>query len=199
MSEGKDSEFDAEETVETPAQQKTSVGKKIINEVKTVFWWIVIPLSVIVIIHTFLFQWTVVSGVSMYPTYKDGDLTISRMIGYTPKQGDVVTANISKHHTVIKRVIATEGQTVEINYLNDTVTVDGVVLEEPYLHDRDMLAIYGENIQTFTVPEGCVFLMGDNRDKSLDSQSDDIGFVKVDNVIGKVCIHIPIGSETGEE
>jgi len=149
----------------------------------------------IIFLFTFVARVTVVDGESMENTLHDRDIVLTWTLGYTPKQGDVVvlTKESFREQSIIKRVIATEGQTVDIDYNTNTVRVDGVVLEEPYIKEA-MRALWGENTEHGTVPEGHVFVMGDNRNDSSDSRLPSIGMVDERCVIGRaVLIMLPFG------
>lgn len=162
---------------------------------------ITIPLLIVLLGEMFLFKVAYVSGDSMYPSYYNRDMMFVWQI-YTPEDGDVILANVDvqadgeENLVIVKRVIATEGQTVTLNYDNNTVTVDGEVLDEPYINQEDadpLEDIWETGTITYTVPENCVFVMGDNRNDSLDSRGSVIGFLSEDQVIGKVCGTLHIG------
>ena len=87
-------------------------------------------------------------------------------------------------YALVKRVIATEGQTVEIDFDRHIVYVDGKKLDEPYIAEPTANKIDFTGIQV--VPEGCVFVMGDNRNDSTDSRDERIGMVDTRDIIGKV-------------
>ncbi|MCD8146410.1 MAG: signal peptidase I [Clostridiales bacterium] len=149
-----------------------------------------------------------VSGSSMYPTLHDGDAMLIQRIGYTPQQGDVVVLKKdgfpyeNDSEAIVKRVIAVAGQQVEIDYAANTVYVDGVALEEDYLNfanegteqygDDYMVERDGMVYSSFQVPEGCIFVMGDNRNGSTDSRYAALGMVDERYVLGKaVCVFFP--------
>lgn len=141
---------------------------------------------IFLLIFSFIFRMITVNGESMYPTFDHNDKLIVSHMFYTPEQGDVVIANsYGLNETILKRVIATEGQTIDIDFETGTVTVDGVVLSEPYIN-----ALTKKNDGAYTYPltidEGYVFLMGDNRNASTDSRSSFVGQVPVEDVLGKV-------------
>lgn len=143
-------------------------------------------MTVFVLMFTFVARIIVVSGESMENTLHHGDLLFVWSLGYTPKQGDVVvlTQESYQEDSIVKRVIATEGQTVDIDYFTGTVCVDGVPLKEDYIREEMLLPSYGEGLNHVTVPEGCIFVMGDNRNHSADSRFPAIGIVDVRCVIG---------------
>ena len=107
---------------------------------------------------------------------------------YQPADGDIIVISHGQEYPkpIIKRVIATEGQTVKIDYDNNRVIVDGVVIDEPYLHE-EMIYNQIDNDQEIpeVIPEGKVFVMGDNRNHSLDSRSQKVGIIDKTDIIGK--------------
>ena len=142
---------------------------------------------VIIFLFTFVMRITIVDGHSMENTLHHGDIVLVRSIGYTPKQGDIVvlTKTTFREASIIKRVIATEGQTVDIDYATSTVYVDGVALEEDYITEARW-DLYADNgVNHITVPEGHIYVMGDNRNGSSDSRDPSLGVVDVRCVIGQ--------------
>ena len=140
---------------------------------------------------------TRVDGPSMENTLRDGEIMIIWSLGYTPKQGDIVVVNKTPvvltgwtgPRAIIKRVIATEGQTVDIDYNAGAVYVDGQPLEEPYLPE-EMYLPAGPSMQGthWEVPQGSVFVMGDNRNNSTDSRDLQLGPIDNGYILGKaVC------------
>ena len=119
----------------------------------------VFVLVAVVMVFTFFGMVNSVVGSSMYPTLHDKDIMLAYRLGYTPSQGDVVVIRKESfmEEAIVKRVIATEGQEVEINYDTNTVYVDGVAMEEPYINQEDtdvMEEKQGMVYKEFTVPEG---------------------------------------------
>ena len=142
---------------------------------------------VIIFLFTFVMRITIVDGHSMENTLHHGDIVLVRSIGYTPKQGDIVvlTKTTFREASIIKRVIATEGQTVDIDYATSTVYVDGVALEEDYIKEARW-DLYADNgVNHITVPEGHIYVMGDNCNGSSDSRDPSLGVVDVRCVIGQ--------------
>ena len=127
-----------------------------------------------------------VDGSSMDNTLQDGEIMLIWSLGDTPEQGDIVvlTQESYQEDSIVKRVIATEGQKVDIDYTSGRVYVDGQYLREDYIREQMLLPQYGEGLNHVTVPEGCVFVMGDNRNHSADSRFPAIGIVDVRCVIG---------------
>ena len=146
-------------------------------------------LAALVLVSLLLLRVVVVSGTSMCRTLLDGDylFVLSNTIYREPQQGDIVV--ISKESfddgaPIVKRVIATEGQTVDIDFNLGIVYVDGVALEEDYTYTATTRQ-EGVNFP-LTVEEGCIFVLGDNRAVSRDSRSEEIGLIREQEVLGKV-------------
>jgi len=153
------------------------------------FWLqaLVMVLAVMILIFTFVGRIIVVDGISMEPTLYHGDLLLLQSVGYTPKQGDVVVLTKEFEDAdgpIVKRVIATGGQHVVIDYDAGTVTVDGQVLDEPYIKEV-MTQPPEESITDILVPEGSIFVMGDNRNHSSDSRNVTLGAVDERYVLGQ--------------
>lgn len=151
---------------------------------------IIVALVACVLLFVFFVRLVDVSGSSMYPTLEDKDKMVVCNLFYTPKQGDIVVFRKDEYKpaALVKRVIATEGQTVEINFDKGIVYVDGVALDEPYTAAPTYNQIDFKCLQV--VPEGCVFVMGDNRNDSTDSRDERIGMVDTDLIIGKVYFNV---------
>lgn len=147
-------------------------------------------LAVIVLVSMLLFRVVVVSGPSMYNTLLDGDylLVLSNLFYHEPERGDVII--ISKESfddgkPIVKRVIATEGQMVNIDFYTGIVYVDGKPLDEPYTYTPTNLR---EGVAfPLVVEEDCIFVLGDNRNSSKDSRNPEIGQIDKREVLGKVC------------
>ena len=145
-------------------------------------------LIAIMIAFLLIFRVIVVSGDSMYSTLVDGDylLLLSNVFYQEPKQGDIIVASKDSYDdgaAIIKRVIATEGQIVDIDFDNGIVYVDGLPLEEPYIQN---LTTRSEGVLfPLIVEEGCIFVLGDNREVSKDSRHPEIGLIDTRQVLGK--------------
>ena len=169
-------------------QEKELEGKDALK-VDLYFWLqaLVMVLVALILIFTFVGRIIGVVGSSMYPTLHDGDLLLLQSIGYTPKQGDVVVLTKefdAADGPIVKRVIATGGQHVVIDYDAGTVTVDGEVLDEPYINEF-MVDPGMDSIHDVVVPEGSIFVMGDNRNHSSDSRNVTLGTVDERYVLGR--------------
>lgn len=155
---------------------------------------IVQALAIIFILFTFFFRVSGVVGDSMNPTLTEGDWLLLTNYTYNPRQGDIVviTQQTAADEPLIKRVIATEGQVVDIDFDEGTVKVDGKVLDEPYVAAPTYRSY---NLKfPHKVKAGCVFCMGDNRNESWDSRDSAIGDIDVRNIIGEAKFRIfPFG------
>lgn len=145
-------------------------------------------LGTILLVLLLAFRVVVVSGSSMVPTLVDGDylLLISSTLYHSPQYGDIIVASKDSFRDgepIIKRVIAVEGQTVDIDFSSGTVYVDGTALQEPYTSGPTTLD-EGTKLP-LVVDEGCVFVLGDNRGRSEDSRSPTIGQIDKREILGK--------------
>ena len=147
-----------------------------------------VALAVLLVLFTFVGRIIGVDGTSMVPTLSHGDMLFIQSLGYTPEAGDVVVlhkdfADITS--PIVKRIIAVGGQTVDIDYNTSTVYVDGQPLDEPYINEFMFYMNGPYTAQThWDVPEGTVFVMGDNRNHSSDSRDDRLGTVDSRYILG---------------
>lgn len=143
---------------------------------KRIILYIVIFVLIITSFYK-VFRREVVDGTSMYPTFEDGEQLISYTTQHA-KRGQIITFYDTSHHKdLIKRVIAVEGDVLEIR--DSKVYVNGALLDEPYLSEHQ----FNGEIDV-TIPEDCVWVMGDNRNNSRDSR--EFGFVKTKFIHGVV-------------
>ncbi len=154
----------------------------------------------ILLVFILLFRVIVVSGDSMYSTLWDGDylLLLSNLFYHEPKQGDIVVISKKTFEDgtpIVKRVIATEGQTVDIDFRNGVVYVDDVPLTEDYIN-APTLESEGTSFP-LTVEENCIFVLGDNRGVSKDSRSWEIGQIDKREVLGKALFRFFPGTNHG--
>lgn len=164
-------------------QQEKNIWLDIYNTLSD----IAVCLIFVTVLFVFGIRLVGVVGDSMYPTLHDGDkLTLLSNFLYEPEVGDIVVlqARTYDDDPIVKRIIADEGQTVNINFANGDVTVDGILLDEPYINN---LTTRAEGTEfPLTVPENCVFVMGDNRGGSTDSRDSRIGCIDKRYILGKV-------------
>ncbi len=202
-----------EENVETNGAEASENTVEIENNTpkkgkkKKSFWgevldWVIsigVAVVAVAIINMFIFVQVQVDGKSMYPTLEHGDRLFAVRFMYTPEQGDIVVlepyletgsvkAKLMFGRTLyIKRVIATGGQEIDIR--EDGVYIDGELYDEPYI--AETVRTYGGNMAyPLTVPNDCVFVMGDNREHSKDSRDPSVGIVRNDQIVGKASFRI---------
>lgn len=197
MEEQNQSEFES-----TQQEQAKDTQPKPLAVAREIYTWVetfAVTLLVLLLAVTFLGRYAPVDGGSMNFTLRHEDFVVLSGLGYTPKQGDIVVVQSKDYgydKPLVKRVIATGGQTVTLDYENWEVTVDGVLLDEPYIYYRpyewmeDGTMYSEEPTKTFTVPQGKIFVMGDNRNDSLDSRYAAIGYIDERLVIGRVLYRI---------
>lgn len=174
---------DAPEDVESKPRRDGSASRDLYLNVRV----LVGMMAAFVLLFTFVARVIVVSGPSMESTLWGGDLILVWSLGYEPKQGDVVVLTQERYQedSIVKRVIATGGQRVDIDYNTGTVYVDGEALLEDYINEPMNLPGWGEGVNHVDIPEGSIFVMGDNRNHSADSRHPDIGIVDTRCVIGR--------------
>lgn len=160
---------------------------------KDILEWLdtaVLALALLALLYTFGVRMVRVDGTSMEPTLLDGERLLISSWHYTPAKGDIVVVDSYTPYgaTLVKRVIAMGGDTVDIDFAAGIVYVNGEALDEPYTAAPTYLV----ESATFplTVPEGCLFLMGDNRNRSKDSRSLEIGCVDERDVLGKALFRL---------
>ena len=147
---------------------------------------VAVCLIFVTVLFVFAIRLVGVVGDSMYPTLHNGDkLTLLSNFLYEPEIGDIVVLQAVDFddEPIVKRVIADEGQTIDIDFETGNVWVDDVLLDEPYINTPTTRA---EGMEfPVTVPENCIFVMGDNRSHSTDSRHPSIGCVDKRYVLGK--------------
>ncbi len=175
---------------EESASKKKAPKKKL--TIFEVFEASVAAIVVVTILFLFCFRVFNVEGPSMKPTLQPGDRIVVSHVGYKPQQGDIVVISGTKddNNPIVKRVIAVAGDVVDINFTTGKVTVNGK--EERF---TDELTTQQADIAfPLTVPEGTVFVLGDNRGVSLDSRSSRVGCVDERDIVGKILFRIyPLG------
>lgn len=167
-------------------QEKKQEGKELYEWVQA----LVCSVLAVVVLFTFIIRLIGVEGHSMVPTLQDGDrlLVLNSMLYDDYQYGDIVVLRKASFldEPIVKRVIATAGQMVDIDFKTGSVYVDGILLKEDYINELT----FTEEGTSFplTVPEGCVFVMGDNRNHSSDSRDSRLGTVDIRYVIGKAVL-----------
>ncbi len=190
--------FEMEQLSEAPkpVKKKEPWQRRLFKDIRE----FVYILAVFMLLYVLCFRMVVVVGDSMYGTLVDGDrlLLLSNVLYQDPKPGDVIVASkddFRDGECIIKRIIATEGQTVDIDFLTGNVYVDGQLLEEDYISSPTMLP-EGTDFP-LTVSQGCVFVMGDNRMGSMDSRNPSVGLIDQREILGKAIFILIPGSDHG--
>ena len=210
-----DAQQNTEERPFNPAEALLAEGPQAPKKKETPFWFDVLEMFVwsvfvVLILFTFVIRICRVDGQSMENTLWDGEKLLVYSLSYTPKQDDIVIFHLTQEEdnlekTVVKRVIAVEGQVVEIDFNTGAILIDGEHYPDHYavLKDRvtgeklgyyTLFAEHGYNAayNTFkaTVPEGHVFVMGDNRNNSRDSRDREMGFIDTRCILGKAIVRL---------
>lgn len=178
------------------------IGKNIIRRkplVKFLAQWfcLFILIGAVFFIKSNVLTIATVCGNSMYPSMQNGDLLIVARNYSALSLGDVILIQVPSAKFggkyIVKRIIATGGETVSIDYDKNEIRVDDKLLYEPYVNLQQpdpMLPIDGNSQIKYQIPEGRVFVLGDNRNFSLDSRDALLGFVDVSNIVGTVIVGV---------
>ena len=156
---------------------------------KDMYDWVqclIVALIICVVFFAFFVRIIDVVGTSMNPTLNNSDKMLVSGLFYKPKVGDVVVFKKDEYNpnkALVKRVIAVEGQEINIDFDKGIVYIDGQPIQEDYI--AELTKTKEDFIGPKTVPEGCVFVMGDNRNMSTDSRKTEIGMVDTRLILGK--------------
>jgi signal peptidase I len=192
-----------EEPEPTPELDAPAPRKKEAPVRMEVYDWIQCIVSTIlctILIFMFVGRQIGVDGSSMFPTLHDTDRVVMSNLFYTPKNKDIIIIKTDTFGDtpIVKRVIAVGGQTVSINFDTHEVFVDGELQNEPYINELTASKEDFNYSGGLPVPEGFLFVMGDNRNNSTDSRSNQVGLIDTRNVLGKVLfILFPGAGENG--
>lgn len=154
---------------------------------------VVIAFSIVLCL-TAVIKPTIVRGSSMEPSLNEGDYLIINQLAYcshSPKRGDVIVlknsnaAGTLEDKLLIKRICAVAGDEISID--GSVVSVNGAVVNENYLSNDP---IQEDITRKWNVPQGCVFVMGDHRSVSLDSRSDEVGFIEENDIVGRAIVRL---------
>ena len=183
---------DAPGTPEVPPKKRRTVGAVLFDYVEMFAW----SVFAVLLIFTFGFRLCQVDGQSMENSLHNGERLLLFSAGYTPRQDDIVVFHLTEpeknlEKTLVKRVIATGGQTVEINTLTGKITVDGV----EYADEHSVLKNPSTDIEigryyASLFSYGYLFVMGDNRNNSKDNRNPDVGFVDARCVLGRAVLRL---------
>lgn len=154
----------------------------------------VFAIFIVILVFTFVLRTVVVKGESMSPNFHDSDRLIISHFNLTPEKGDILVMNCyGLKETIIKRCIGTQGDKIRIDYKENRVEVNDEVISNDYLGEPmidkpsfNQDFALGNGVYEYTVPDGKIFVMGDNRNGSSDSRCSYVGFIDVDDVLGKV-------------
>lgn len=163
---------------------------------------IVMAIVLVAVVFTFVVRVITVDGGSMKPTYHDGDRVLVSGFAGEIEKGDIVIIVNTLEEPIIKRVVATAGQTVDFDPVLGEVTVDGVpLMGEEFGIENGITAVPDLPGQVLefpqTVPENCVFVLGDNRGNSTDSRYLEVGMIDHRNILGKVIFNVYPFSQAG--
>ena len=205
-------EADRQENEQEPEENKGGAVAAVYDYVEM----FVFTVAAVILLLTFIVRLCVVSGPSMNTTLLDGERLLVSDLFYTPKTGDVIVFHQTSdlydafNEPIVKRVIATGGEYVRIDYKAGKVYVssdkdfseDEVLDESAYAYFADPDGVWreaytGKNYQDFEVPEGYLFVMGDNRNVSADSRRSEVGLVDERRVLGKVLLRLTPLSKFG--
>lgn len=177
---------DSEKDVITPEEkpEEKSMGREILEWIVT----ILAAFAIAMLIKSFIFTIALVDGESMMPTLNNGDRLVVWRLGYQPQRGDIIVLQQAGKKPYIKRIIAVEGDTVDIDFNLHTVKVNGEILDENYI--LEPIARSGDMIFPLTVDKDCVFVLGDNRNNSTDSRFSSVGQVMDEDIMGKATIRL---------
>lgn len=169
-------------------KQSTNVKKEVISWILT----LAISIGIVVLLNTFVVRVMVVDGDSMVDTLHHNDRILTTPLYTELSRGDIVVIHRENDQPLVKRVIAVAGDTIDVDYDTGKVLLNGEAIDEPYLDVKMQEPNYigGNTPLPLTVSEGYVFVMGDNRNNSLDSRAQEVGEVPVENVFGKVFFRI---------
>ena len=166
-----------------------------------------IPIFLMILLFTYVFRVAIVQGDSMLPTLQNEDRLLVSQLQNRPSSGDIIVINADDavllsesgslyaseglHKSIVKRVVAVGGQTLDISSEEGIVYINGIPQKELYTNSVTQLPALGNAFEyPFTVPEGFVFVMGDNRDISLDSRYVNVGLVPENEIEGKVLLRL---------
>lgn len=164
------------------------------SKFKNIFKSIILPIIISFVIYYIFnslgFINVQVNGNSMFPTLNNNDRLIIYNISYTPKVGDIVVfkPNGDEKNLYIKRIVATQGQKLKVDIYENKIFIDGKEYVDNFSHDN--INMYWDHNGEVTVPENSYFVLGDNRDNSLDSRSISVGFVNRESILGKAYLRV---------
>ena len=185
-----------ENTINKQNEVKEEKKSTLIEDVYDLIQVFIQAIIIIALIFIFIFRIAGVSGNSMYPTLHNKDWLVLSNINYEAKRGDIVVCSQPNafNEPLIKRIIAVGGETVNIKE-NGDITINGEIIDEPYI--AEVTKVMGDGGVTFphTVPDGYYFVMGDNRNYSSDSRFSTVGDIDGRYIVGEAKMRLlPIGN-----
>lgn len=167
-----------------PGIPKERIEKELLSWLETVL----IAIAAVALMVTFIGRLMQVDGSSMEPTLHDGERLITTPLYGRLKRGDIVVIRRKDGHPIVKRVVGTPGDVVDIDFSAHEVRINGELLDEPYIKEPTERSFDVEF--PITVPEGAYFVMGDNRNNSDDSRHSTIGMIDRRNIFGKAVLRV---------
>lgn len=175
----------------TTQKTKNRLYEKAVANIYSFLSTLLLCMTVIFVFFACVFRLVSVDGDSMYPNLNNNDKIIVSDFLYTPDYGDIIAVGRADKEpsSFIKRIIALGGDEVYIDFETHLITVNGEIITEDY-HVYGALSEEGDFTYPLTVPEDCVFVLGDNRNNSLDSRFSEVGFVKENEITGKAIFRL---------
>lgn len=167
-------------------EEEISLKRRMLGIIYDVISIVCMSVAGVSVILILFFRMAVVEGDSMNPTLHDGDDLIITSIGSHYNYGDIVVVHREDDVSIVKRVIAVAGDTIDIDFDLGKVYLNGSELLEDYILEPTYRSFSDGPEFPLTVPEGFVFVMGDNRNNSLDSRSGSIGLINEQYIVGKM-------------
>lgn len=195
--------------------QKEKKKSTFFSDLAEVLETIFVSVFIVILLFAYVIRPVTVEGQSMESTLQNGDRLLMTDLLYTPERGDIVIIDnehsylydengnlvegdgLPQEKRLIKRVIAVGGEEINIDFETGTVSIDGEVLDEPYINNLTIIDEGAFHSYPVYVPEGYYFVMGDNRQNSTDSRSSYVGLVPEDAVLGKAIFRITPSSFGG--
>lgn len=171
---------------ESLKKRKNEIDKEPIDIKREIFSWVeslIFSMIAVSLIITFLVRPVRVEGSSMLPTLIENEVMLTTNISRNFKHNDIVVIRRRNDTAIVKRIIALPGDTIDIDFDTGSVYLNGELLNEPFISELTMQKHDFEG--PVTVPEGYVFVMGDNRNRSDDSRTNKIGLIDMRNIFGK--------------
>lgn len=170
--------------------KKSENVKKFLYELSDIF---AVAMLIILIVTSFFIRVINVSGTSMEPTLHEADRLVLSSFCYTPERGDIIVSSQpnSKERLLIKRIVAVEGDTIDIDWQSGAITINGEVIEEDFVTET-YFNTFCDHKGDFpmTIPDGYSFVMGDNRLVSWDSRYEEVGLIRNDYIMGSVSLRL---------